>query len=149
MPVNVDTWDYLNPAQNLPVMKKYAVEYQGDIPKTKRPLTMQAAQKLFHFLQSRYVLEEGEQFLRPEFFALIGGDCDDQAIYCASYYIAHGVDTRNIYFAEISNSPTGEYHHIYTLVDLGSHVIHFDALPDRRFNQPVYRTINPHRLSDI
>jgi len=35
--------------------------------------------KLREYLQSKYRREEGEIFLSPEIYDLIGGDCDDQA----------------------------------------------------------------------
>jgi len=55
--------------------------------------------KLFHFLQGLYQTEEGEVLQSPDrTIELQRGDCDDQAIFAAAYFLARGWQTNRIFF---------------------------------------------------
>jgi len=92
-------------------------------------------EELFRFAQRKYVLETEEQFLRPLYFDWIGGDCDDQAIYIAAWYIARGISLDRVFFAEAAQQKD-YFEHVIALIQYGGpgEIMAFDALPGMEFD---------------
>jgi len=106
--MEIQKWWVDDKGENLPIIWKKAVSQSGDIkeilteakyPSSDKRIAwlvyelsklrrdgrwtnrVAALQKFWIFAKSKYILETDEQFLRPTYFAMVGGDCDDQAIF--------------------------------------------------------------------
>jgi len=143
--VKVHNFSYDDPAENLPRMARLARDFKFDMDLIDLSdwdsvkfsvarygaLSPETARDLFNFVQTRYILEQEEQFLRPLYFAAVFGDCDDQAIFVAAFYLRHGIPPDDIYLVE-SAQTEGYFEHIFTMVP---RVGAFDALPGLRFGE--------------
>lgn len=93
------------------------------------------------FLRSKYLLEVGEQILRPAFFYAIGGDCDDATIFTIALFRAAGIEKKNIFIVEAKETPQSrDFVHIFcALRDPNTQkLIWFDNLPGTEFNRSAY-----------
>lgn len=108
---------------------RFASEFKNDHAGTKFP--DMPFEELRKFLKKKYLLEEGEQILRPKIFAAIGGDCDDAFIFCASLLLFCGVPAKNIYAVEARADKDSEWTHILCAVADGQGgKIYLDCLPE-------------------
>lgn len=68
-------------------------------------------------VQKKYLLEQGEQILRPFYFMKVGGDCDDQCIALTSLFLAVGCSPHNIFICEAKEVATDEHYcHIFCAI---------------------------------
>lgn len=152
------TWTYLFPFANLPILvNEFAFKYANDIRKVvpqieigwgQDKLSMATARDLFYYLQNRYVLEEEEQFLRPKYFAMIGGDCDDQMIFALAFYKFFRLSNEKVFIHE-SGQTSDLMTHIYCSVDLLEGKAIFDALPENEFGNVTGKYIKTYPLVDF
>lgn len=154
--VEVRNFSFDDPVENLPRMAHFAAEFSKDIPGINMPkvramierygpLSQETSQALFEFIQSKYLLEEEEQFLRPLYFSMIGGDCDDQAIFVAAFYLHYGWPPGKIFFIE-SAERENYFEHIFTAV---RGIAAFDALPGMKMGELSGRFHESYNLADL
>jgi len=109
--------------------------------------------ELRKFLRKKYLLEEGEQILRPKIYAEIGGDCDDAFIFVSSLMLFSGVNPRNIYAVEARADSDSEWTHILCAVDDGhGGKVYFDCLPGSIGDAEKYygkENLRARRLSEF
>jgi len=108
-----------------------------------------AVTKVFGYAQLMYLREEGEQLLKPLFFAQVGGDCDDQVIFFISFFAFIDLPPQMINLVEGAFGDSG-FTHIFTEIvngDRGS--IFLDPLPDTRFGETAATRIIRHPLIDL
>ena len=103
-------------------------------------------------VQKKYLLEQGEQILRPFYFMKVGGDCDDQCIALTSLFLAVGCSPHNIFICEAKEVATEEHYcHIFcAIADPRGGVIWLDALPESEYNRLDYpeNCLKITRMSD-
>ena len=117
--------------------KKHSIDWQrGDL----RKYLDADLYDIWKDVQKKYLLEQGEQILRPYYFMKVGGDCDDQCIALTSLFIAVGCSPHNIFICEAKEVATDEHYcHIFcAIADPRGGVIWLDALPESEFNRLDY-----------
>jgi len=116
-------------SEQIKVFCRWASEFRNDHAGTEFP--DMPFEELRKFLRKKYLLEDGEQILRPKIFAQIGGDCDDAFIFITSLLLFCGVHPRNIFAVEARGDRDSEWTHILCAVDDGDgRKIYFDCLPE-------------------
>lgn len=86
--------------------------------------------RIFDAVRDRYILEAGEQILRPAFFWKIGGDCDDQFIFYLALYLFLGYSPNQLFVVEARDEDSEFYSHIFLAVrDEADDMIYLDVLP--------------------
>lgn len=119
---------------------KFAWKWQVDFftPELRHFLN-QDLQKTFDFVVSKYTLEDGEQILRPLYFAQIGSDCDDGLIFWLSLMMASHYPLKDLMIVEVKESPKDDYYcHVFAALRLGKKIIYLDNLPGSRFGVVDY-----------
>ena len=129
--------------------KKHSIDWQrGDL---RRYLDADLYD-IWRDVQKKYLLEQGEQILRPYYFMKVGGDCDDQWIALTSLFLAVGCSPHNIFICEAKEVATDEHYcHIFcAIADPRGGVIWLDALPECAFNRLDYpdNCLKITRMSD-
>lgn len=117
---------------------QFANKYKTDFltPDLRHFLDMDL-RDLFEFTKSKYLLEEGEQILRPKYFARIGGDCDDCTIWYLAAFLCAGVKPENL-FIVLARLPGGPWEHIFCALWHEQKIIFLDNLPDSEFDKVPY-----------
>lgn len=129
--------------------KQYSIDFQ------RKPLSKYLDADIYDvwkMVQSKYLLEQGEQILRPFYFEQVGGDCDDQCIFLTSLFLAVRCSPHNIFICEAKEREEDEHYcHIFcAIADPRGGVIWLDALPESKFNQLDYpdNCLKITRMSD-
>lgn len=120
---------------------KFAKKYSTDYLQT--PLSKYLDADLYDvwkIVQSKYLVEQGEQILRPFYFFQVGGDCDDQCIALTALLLAAGCNPHNIFICEAKENARDEHYcHIFcAIANPRGGVVWLDALPESRFNELDY-----------
>ncbi len=129
--------------------KKHSIDWQrGDL----RKYLDADLYDIWKDVQKKYLLEQGEQILRPYYFMKVGGDCDDQCIALISLFISVGCSPHNIFICEAKEVATDEHYcHIFcAIADPRGGVIWLDALPESQYNRLDYpqNCLKITRMSD-
>ena len=129
--------------------KKHSIDWQrGDL----RKYLDADLYDIWKDVQKKYLLEQGEQILRPYYFMKVGGDYDDQCIALISLFISVGCSPHNIFICEAKEVATDEHYcHIFcAIADPRGGVIWLDALPESQYNRLDYpqNCLKITRMSD-
>ena len=141
------------PFQQVKEFCRFAKQYSSDFQ--RKPLSKYLDADIYDVwkdVQKKYLMEQGEQILRPFYFDQVGGDCDDQCIFLTSLFLAVGCSPHNIFICEAKEKPTDEHYcHIFcAIADPRGGVIWLDALSESKFNQLDYpdNCLKITRMSD-
>lgn len=110
-------------------------------------------ERLYHYLQSLYQTEEGEVLQSPDRTAeLMRGDCDDQAIFAAAYFLARGWQTNRIFY--ILSGRAEITHVLLATGRRGNNRFQsefwFDMLPERRWgDEYIYPIMQIFSLREL
>jgi len=141
-----------NDYETLQYMARFIINYQKDFGKIYFPGP--SPENLWMFAQSKYLLETEEQLLRPFYFYLIGGDCDDQTIFLGAALLYYGyAPIEDIIIVE-SGYEKGHYPHVFLSVIIQSNgpdklLFTLDALPGLKFGQRSGKYYVYHELKDL
>lgn len=129
------------PFQQVKEFCRFAKQYSNDFQ--RKPLSKYLDADIYDVwkdVKKKYLMEQGEQILRPFYFDQVGGDCDDQCIFLTSLFLAVGCSPHNIFICEAKEKPTDEHYcHIFcAIADPRGGVIWLDALPESEFNRLDY-----------
>jgi hypothetical protein len=135
------TIEVYTPFQQVREFCRFAKKYSSDY--NQKPLSKYLDADLYDVwktVQDKYLLEQGEQILRPFYFFQVGGDCDDQCIALTSLFLAVGCSPHNIFICEAKERASDEHYcHIFcAIADPKGGVIWLDALPESKYNQLDY-----------
>lgn len=125
--------------QQVRLFCRFAEQYKTDfdLPQLRHIQKMKMGE-IFNFVIERYTQEEGEQILRPAFFASIGGDCDDGSIFWWALLRWAGVPASDILVCEAREPGEDLYCHIFAGVVHEEKKIFLDNLPGCRFGKADY-----------
>jgi len=130
---------------------RFAEQYKSDFDLPElRPIQKMKMKAIFDFVIDRYTQEEGEQIFRPLFFARIGGDCDDGAIFWWALLRWAGVPPAEILVCEAREPGEKLYGHIFAGVIHNGKKIYLDNLPGCTFGKLDYPAsqLRVTRMSD-
>lgn len=159
---------YQNKQNLLPHLVKIALRHRGDWTQilsnpsqTARPEIVRtivarlsageidnAIYWVWRFAQELYQLETGEQLLRPTFFSMVGGDCDDQVIFILSFLAFVGVPPEQVSITEGAFNH-GPFEHLFLELQTESGKIALDALPKTPFGYTLSTERRPHPIAAI
>ena len=141
------------PFQQVKEFCRFAKKYSSDFHKAPLSKYLDAdLHDVWKIVQKKYLMEQGEQILRPYYFDQVGGDCDDQCIFLTSLFLAVGCSPHNIFICEAKEVETDEHYcHIFcAIADPRGGVVWLDALPGSEFNRLDYpqECVKITRMSD-